>query len=116
MTYMDFAVEGRSDHQSKENFATWEIENGHDWGLRLFMKPVSANTCGSMACGNDDFCIRVRHRDYSNIHGIGWGSVVIVILNNDKWQPIVIIHGVIGWKRTIQFFVMVESQTSPALY
>ena len=115
MTYMDFAVEGRSDHQSKENFATWEIENGHDWGLRLFMKPVSANTCGRMACGNDDFCIRVRHRDYSNIHGIGWGSVVIVILNNDKWQPIVIIHGVIGWKRTIQFFVMVESQTSPAL-
>ena len=109
MTYMDFAVEGRSDHQSKENFATWEIENGHDWGLRLFMKTVSANTCGRMACGNDDFCIRVRHRDYSNIHGIGWGSVVIVILNNDKWQPIVIVHRVIGWKRTVQFFVVVES-------
>ena len=57
---MDCAVEGRSDHQSKENFATWEMENGHDWGLGLFMKPVSAKTCGRMACGNDDFCFRVR--------------------------------------------------------
>ena len=36
MTYMDFAVEGRSDHQSKENFATWGMENGHDWGLGTF--------------------------------------------------------------------------------
>ena len=112
---MDCAVEGRSDHQSKENFATWEMDNGHDWGLGLFMKPVSAKTCGRMACGNDDFFFRVRQRDYSNIHGIGWGSVVIVILNNDKWRPIVIVHGVIRWKRTIQFFVVVESQTSPAL-
>ena len=43
------------------------------------------------------------------------GSVVIVIQNNDKWRPIVIVHGVIRWKRTIQFFVVVESQTSPAL-
>ena len=42
-------------------------------------------------------------------------TVVIVILNNDKWRPIVIVHGVIRWKRTIQFFVVVESQTSPAL-
>ena len=42
MTYMDYAVEGRSDHQSKENFATWAMDNGHDWGLGLFMKPVSA--------------------------------------------------------------------------
>ena len=32
MTYMDYAVEGLNDHQSKENFATWEMENGHDWG------------------------------------------------------------------------------------
>ena len=70
---------------------------------------------GWLVAINDDFYLRVRHRDDSNIHGIGWGSVVIVILNNDKWQPIVIVHGVIGWKRTIQFFVMVESQTSPAL-
>ena len=43
------------------------------------------------------------------------GSVVIVIQNNDKWRPIVIVHGVIRWKRTVQFFVVVESQTSPAL-
>ena len=50
MTYMDYAVEGRSDHQSKENFATWEMVNGK-WtrlGLGLFMKPVSANTFGRL--------------------------------------------------------------------
>ena len=73
MTYMDYAVEGRSDHQSKENFATWAMDNEHDWGLRLFIKPVSVNTCGRMACGNDDFCFRVRQSDYSNIYGIGSG-------------------------------------------